>query len=70
MKNCMGCKYAEWDKTKIGKLHPSGNGKCKYPYQIPDLPNSMYWIGTPNPLGGFIERKREYDKHCLYYQRS
>lgn len=27
---CDGCKYAEWQLTKNGRLHPSGDGKCTY----------------------------------------
>lgn len=35
MKNCNNCKYADWKKTVAGKLHPSGEGKCLYPYKVP-----------------------------------
>lgn len=68
MKNCMNCKYAEWSKTATGKLHPSGDGRCKYPYKVPDLPLSMYWVGNaPTPNGGAINRKQELSGHCAYF---
>jgi hypothetical protein len=68
MKRCLECKYAEWDKTITGGLHPSGNGKCKYNYCVPVLPQSMYWCGgDPKTSGGFISRKKELDDHCVYF---
>jgi hypothetical protein len=70
MKRCIGCKYAEWVKTQIGRLHPSGDGKCQYQWKSPQLPASMFWIGrsAPTPSGGFISRKNELQAHCPYYQ--
>lgn len=72
MKNCLGCKWAEWEKTKAGKLHPSGKGKCKFPYALPQLPAAMYWLGdsAPIPYGGKINRQAINDKHCAYYLRA
>lgn len=70
MKKCLDCSHAVWDKTKTGKLHPSGLGKCLYKFKIPELPSSMYWIGgNPHPCGGSIFRKEELKNHCVYYQR-
>ena len=70
MKNCMDCRYAAWDKTAAARLHPSGDGKCTYDYEIPVLPASRYWIGRdPNPSGGFINRRKELNDHCAYYCR-
>ena len=70
MKNCMGCKYAEWNKTKSGRLHPNGEGRCKVEIKIPPLPESMHWSGwgAPYPSGGHIERKKELKTDCVYYQ--
>jgi hypothetical protein len=69
MKKCLGCSYAEWDKTKANKLHPSGNGKCKYPYKIPQPPAAFYFLsGLPVPCGGFINRNQEHKDHCPYWQ--
>jgi len=69
MKNCKDCKYAEWDKTTTGRLHPSGDGKCTYPFKVPKLPAAMYWIGrtVPEPSGGQINRRTDLKEHCTYY---
>ncbi len=69
MKTCKGCKYAEWDKTKTERLHPSGDGKCTYPFKTPTLPQSMYWLGreAPMPNGGMINRRTTLKDHCAYY---
>jgi len=69
VKNCTGCKYAEWEKTKANRLHPSGSGRCMYKYKIPQLPASMYWTHDtgPRPYGGFINRNVDNDTHCVYY---
>lgn len=69
MKNCTDCKYARWNKTVAGKLHPSGDGHCTYDYKIPLLPASMYWLSNtpPTPNGGYINRCKELLNHCPYY---
>ena len=60
MKTCVGCKYAQWKTTVSGRLHPSGDGKCEYPYKVPELPASMYWsVYYPSPYGGDINRHKE-----------
>jgi len=70
MKNCKGCKYAEWAKTKTGRISPTGNGKCSYEYKVPPLPASMHWLGVPHPVGGYIDRHGELQVHCTYYTRE
>ena len=72
MKSCVGCKHAEWKRTAAGKLHPSGDGDCKYPYKSPPLPASMFWLygHAYKPLGGHINRRRELKDHCTYYMRG
>jgi hypothetical protein len=70
MKNCTDCKWAQWRRTKAGKLHPSGDGSCAYPFKMPPLPQSMYWLSTPKPCGGGINRKQELNDHCAYYARG
>lgn len=67
MKNCLRCVYAEWEKTKSNKLHPSGEGLCKFPYKVKPLPSSMYFITEPHPSGGYINRKKELKENCIYY---
>jgi hypothetical protein len=70
MKNCTDCKYALWNRTAAGKLHPSGDGDCRYPWKLPALPAAMHWIGSPpKPWGGSINRKREHEEHCTYWAR-
>lgn len=71
MKSCVHCAHAVWEKTKSGKLHPSGDGRCSYPYSVPALPQSMYWIGrtAPAPSGGHINRREELKDHCPYFLR-
>ena len=71
MKNCTGCKYAIWEKTKTGRLHPSGDGRCKYPYKLPKLPASMYWLYClDRPEGGYINRRIDLKEHCVYYEEG
>ncbi len=69
MKTCIGCKYAEWARTKSGRLSPAGYGECKYKWKMPKLPASMYWIGQrePSPSGGYISRKTGLKEDCVYY---
>jgi hypothetical protein len=70
MRNCKGCKFANWDKTKTGKLSPTGDGKCTYEVKLPVLPASMYWSSAPHIYGGHIERHGEMKEHCAYYTRE
>ena len=71
MKNCIGCKHAEWSKTASGRLHPGGGGLCRYEVKPVVLPASMYFIGgQPNPSGGYINRKEEFKDHCKTYERE
>lgn len=71
MKNCNDCKHALWKRTEAGKLHPSGDGRCKYPWKSPALPVAFYWIGraAQEPCGGQINRKKENTEHCAYWAR-
>lgn len=69
MKDCNGCKYANWRKTAAGRLHPSGDGMCEFPWKMPPLPASRYFIGgAPKPSGGGINRREEFKDHCPHYQ--
>jgi|WetSurMetagenome_2_1015567.scaffolds.fasta_scaffold08100_6 hypothetical protein len=72
MKDCTYCKYADWQRTTTGRLHPSGDGKCSYNYRLPDLPQSMWWLGKepPKPYGRWITRKQLLDDHCVYFLRE
>jgi hypothetical protein len=68
---CDDCKWAEWKKTKNGRLHPSKSGACKKVISIPKIPVSFYWLGgEPRPIGGGISRGDENKEHCVYYERG
>lgn len=72
MKNCTHCAYAEWRRTSSGKLSPTGDGECRYPWKMPALPRAFYWVGkrAPDPCGGQINRRRELPDHCAYFKRE
>lgn len=72
MKNCAGCKHVEWVRTAAGKLHPSGDGLCGYPYKLPPLPAAKHWLGSraPTPLGGAVNRRKELNDHCVYWSKA
>lgn len=65
----MGCKYAQWRRSSNGRLHSSGDGRCMYPYEVPPLPSSMYWVSMniPKPCGGCINRRETLKESCIYY---
>jgi len=71
---CDKCKWAEWARTKNGRLHPDKSGKCSYEIVIPELPSAKCWPGfhdrPPEPSWGFIERGRELNKDCIYYEET
>ena len=71
MKTCDDCKYANWKRTKNGRLHPNKSGRCTYPWECPKLPAAFDWLadGAPTPWGGHIERGEEHKKHCPYWTR-
>ena len=70
MKDCTYCKWAKWERTAAGKLHPSGEGMCGHEIIVRPLPAAFYWLHKPIPLGGYINRKRELKTHCTYYDKS
>lgn len=71
MKNCTNCKYARWERTNSGRLHPSGDGRCSYTYKIPELPQAYYFpFGEMHLSGGYINRRQELKDHCVYFSRE
>ncbi len=68
--NCEGCKFADWERTTTGRLHPSGDGQCRYNYKLPQLPGSMFWPHDrePEPLGGRINRREKLWHPCGLFQ--
>lgn len=53
---CNGCKFAEWDRTEKGRLHPRKSGWCRYQYVPAPLPASMYLVNSNHVCGGHIRR--------------
>lgn len=75
MKFCDDCKYATWQRTTAGRLHPSRDGKCTFETDV-QLPNSAgytWWrVSKGNVLevrGDYIQRKREHKYDCPYFAR-
>jgi hypothetical protein len=31
---CAGCRFAEWNRTASGTLHPNGSGYCRHPIVV------------------------------------
>lgn len=60
--NCMTCKFAVWSKTKNGRLHPDGDGRCTWKVPVFAVPIA-FWFSfnrtgeLPQPSGGFISRR-------------
>ena len=70
MKNCTECAYANWQRTKSGSLHPSGEGRCGKKIELPQLPKAFYWSSEPYLCGGYINRREELKDHCPYWQQK
>lgn len=67
---CLECKHADWQRTASGKLHPSGDGRCRWEYPEISLPVSMYFVSFgkgPSPSGGHINRRHEW-RDCPQFQ--
>lgn len=73
--NCLTCSLAEWFKTKVGRLHPSGEGRCNWKFVPPVIPAAFYYVGVgdmhiaPRPSGGHIRRSKPYE-NCACYVKS
>jgi len=70
MNICDWCKYAEWKKTKNGRLHPDKSGKCTFEIKPEVLPASFYYINKGSLCGGQIERGKKLNSHCLTFDGS
>jgi hypothetical protein len=70
MSNCTECKFAEWRRTANGRLHPSGEGRCRWKHEPKPIAAAYYWMTYnkehPTPYGGNIYRKdeRELTRTC------
>jgi len=70
VKTCLGCSYANWNRTANGSLHPNGEGRCDAPHTPKPLPAAYYRVGGDNVYGGSISRRCELKTDCAYYQRK
>jgi hypothetical protein len=73
VKLCDKCKHATWKTTANGRRHPDKSGICQKvaAYTVPPLPACAYWIGgPPKPNGRHIERGRELQDHCPYWETA
>jgi len=69
MMTCNGCRFAAWQRTKTGALHPSGDGKCTFNYTPKPYPAYM-GNRRPETIEMFykgINRRTENKVHCPYY---
>lgn len=64
---CLNCKYAKWEVTAAGRLHPPGDGRCTWQMPAVRLPVSMWFFGSIAPCGGHINRKDEW-RQCPQFQ--
>ena len=69
---CDKCKWANWNRTKNGRLHPDKGGRCTKEIVIPAIPEAFYWINNmpTKPYGGYIERGRDLQNNCVYYEEN
>lgn len=67
MKSCTHCIHAIWDKTKTGRLSPTGDGRCGKKLKPPKLPAAFFWFSAPKPVGGHINRREDLKEHCAFY---
>jgi hypothetical protein len=61
-RSCLDCRFANWARFGNGRLHPNGDGRCKWVMPVIVLPKSRYFSGynspEPEPSGGYIDRKK------------
>jgi hypothetical protein len=59
--DCTTCQLARWQRTKTGRLHPSGDGSCSWKgwkeWKIPKAFDYMGHRRIPLPSGGYINRR-------------
>lgn len=79
MSSCLDCKFADWKRTAAGKLHPSGDGRCKHVWTPPPVSAAHWFYDTksrtpPNPTWGHITRKEPFRTDgvdgCKVFQRK
>lgn len=73
---CLTCAHAEWRKTVTGRLHPSGDGKCRYEVTVPIPASTPTWgygrqatdTSTITIKGGYIRRHGASRAICRTYK--
>jgi len=68
---CITCVYASWEKTKNGRLSPTGSGRCLWDRPCV-IPASMYFFGKAElkPMGGYINRHEKLKESCLCWEKK
>jgi hypothetical protein len=72
--SCLSCKFAKWQRTQAGRLHPSGGGRCGWAMPHIPIPAAFYWLGhrennQPQPSGGYIKR-HEPRRNCPTWESA
>lgn len=74
---CEGCKFANWERTSNGRLHPSGMGKCEWQktFRVAGSYTGSIGHAYGGPLvawGSTICRKKgdEFPDRCDVFQRA
>ena len=78
MSTCMDCKFADWARTKTGRLHPSGEGMCRHVWAPPPISAAhRFDFGSrdmPRPRWGRIDRKKPHqtsgENGCKVFQQK
>ena len=69
--DCTTCQHADWQRTKTGRLHPSGTGECLWDdWKEWKLPKAFWYISSKQnvrPGGGYINRRNPFTD-CPFYQ--
>ena len=61
-RDCRSCRFASWQRTKAGRLHPSQAGRCTWEgWKAWAIPSAFHFLwrnrDTPTrPDGGYITR--------------
>lgn len=66
---CDNCTLADWRRTSNGRLHPNKSGRCKWLTERgidTRLPTAFYWLTSPTPSGGYIERGKPHKSPCIF----
>ena len=71
MNNCLNCKFAEWARTKNGRVNPRQAGRCTWTKTVRIPPYAEPSLGQNNGAivfeGGYIWRDTPHEK-CPTFQ--